>query len=214
MHRTRIKICGCADEEDVRIASEAGADLLGFIFAESPRRLDPKRAAEIARTVPDHVEIVGVVVNPSFDDLFEIRTLMPRIKFQFHGTEPSSFTENAMKGTEYLKAFHIRDDEQYAWDDFRELLDAYRHALPLFDTAVDGRSGGTGVKFGWEALRQMPHGRFVVAGGLSPENVGGCVSLLHPFGVDVRSGVETNGKKDPQKVRAFIEAVRAADASA
>lgn len=212
-HKTRVKICGCASEDDVRIAVDAGADAVGFIFAESPRKIDAVRAAEIAKAVPPLVTIVAVYANNSKESQIATRLRLPRSIAQFSGSESPRDCVTVPFQESYIKAFHIRNNTEYSATDFNELLEAYASAMPLFDTKVDGMYGGSGVPFGWSVLERYRGRPYIVSGGLTPENVGACVRLLRPYGVDVRSGVESNGKKDPQKVQAFLDAVRAADAS-
>ena len=134
---------------------------------------------------------------------------------QFHGDEPAEACEAFAAGP-YLKAFHVEMRRAYYPTDFARIARPFEHATWMFDTAGEsGRSGGTGRTFAWEIARRLAgERRFVVSGGLTPENVGDCVRAVRPYAVDVRSGVETNGRKDPDKVRAFVRAVRDADMEA
>jgi len=212
MSRTRIKICGIASIDDAKLAVDAGADALGMIFAESPRRVDLATAQAIAEAIPAWVTLVGVFVNPEPQEVAQ--AFLYGIVPQFSGSEMPEFCEKLISGKRYLKVFHIKPGEAYGAEDFAE-LDAYTHATFMFDTSAGGKSGGTGVAFDWNVVKAISTTRSViVAGGLTPENVGACVRQARPFGVDVRSGVETDGKKDEAKVRAFVRAVREADAEA
>ncbi len=212
MNRTRIKICGIASLEDAKLAVDAGADAVGMILAESPRRVALETAQAIAATIPAWVTPVGVFVNPDPKDV--ALAFCSGIIPQFSGSEMPEFCEKLPSGSRYLKVFHIKPAEAYAPEDFAE-LDAYVHATFMFDTSVGGKSGGSGVAFDWNVVKAISRTRpVIVAGGLTPENVGACLRQARPFGVDVRSGVETDGKKDETKVRAFVRAVREADAEA
>ena len=197
------------------MAVDAGADAVGFIFADSPRKIAVRAAVDIARNVPVplNVGVVGVVADTPEGDVLAAGSTLPRLTLQFHGTELPDFCARASMGRDYIKVFHLKPDETYEQADF-DALRAYEGATPMFDSRVGEQIGGTGVPFAWEILRGYKGKPFIISGGLTPENVGDCVRMLRPYAVDVRSGVETNGMKDPHKVRAFIAAVRAADASA
>ena len=206
-----MKICGCTSAADVALAVEAGADAVGVILAErSERRVSIERFRDIAQSVPALTTLVAVFVDPPESLVDE--ALKAGAVPQFHGDEPAEACEAFAAGP-YIKAFHIEQRRAYDPDDFAERARPFEHATWMFDTAGDGgRSGGTGRTFAWELARKLAGDRrFVVSGGLTPENVGACVRAVRPYAVDVRSGVETNGMKDPQKVRAFVRAVRDAE---
>jgi phosphoribosylanthranilate isomerase len=212
--RTRVKICGCTSAADVAVAVEAGADAVGVILAEeSERRVTIDRFRELAAGVPALVTVVAVFVDPPSSLVDE--ALKAGAIPQFHGYEPAEACEAFAAGP-YLKAYHVRPDHVQTRATFDALARPFEHATWLFDTAgASGRSGGTARTFAWEIARELAGDRrFVVSGGLTPENVAACVRSVRPYAVDVRSGVETNGVKDPVKVRAFVDAVREADAAA
>jgi phosphoribosylanthranilate isomerase len=212
--RTRVKICGCTSAADVAVAVEAGADAVGVILAEeSERRVPIERFRELAASVPALVTVVAVFVDPPSSLVDE--ALKAGAIPQFHGYEPAEACEAFAAGP-YLKAYHVRPDHVQTRATFDAFARPFEHATWLFDTAgASGRSGGTGRTFAWEIARELAgERRFVVSGGLTPENVAECVRSVRPYAVDVRSGVETNGVKDPVKVRAFVDAVREADAAA
>lgn len=192
---------------------EAGADAVGVILAErSPRRVPLFRLAEIALHVPALVTLVAVFVDPPsslVDEALKVGAIP-----QFHGDEPPEACESFAAGP-YLKAYHVRAGDAASPEAFEAYARPYEHATWLFDTAAgSGSSGGTGRTFDWSIVPQLRGNRAVViSGGLTPENVGACVRAVRPYAVDVRSGVETNGVKDRAKVRAFVEAVRDADAA-
>lgn len=209
--RTRVKICGCTSVADVAISLEAGADAVGVILAErSERRVSIERFRDIAQSVPALTTLVAVFVDPPASLVDE--ALHAGAVPQFHGDEPAEACESVAAGP-YLKAFHVEANRVYDPAAFARFAQPFEHATWMFDTAADdGRSGGTGRTFTWELARRLAgERRFVVSGGLTPENVGACVRAVRPYAVDVRSGVETNGMKDPEKVHAFVRAVRAAE---
>lgn len=204
---TRVKICGITNLADAQAAIEAGADALGFNFYEpSPRHLTVAAAAGISRQLPPLIMRVGVFVNAPEDLVVRAIGEASLSLLQFHGDEPPEFCTQF--GLMSMKAFRIRDAEtlkeitKYPTDAW--LLDAY---------SPEAR-GGTGEKFNWDlALEAQQLGKPIfLAGGLTPENVAEAVRQVRPFGVDVASGVESvPGKKDYQKVRDFVAAVRSAE---
>jgi len=205
MERTRVKICGITSVADGLMAAGAGADMIGLMFYEgSPRHITLAQGVEIARALPPFVLRVGVFVN---DDAALVTQAIAECGLnllQFHGNETSDFCTQF--GVMSLKAVRVRDAESLkGLEDFQTdgfLLDAY---------AKSGL-GGTGETFNWNlAVEAQKFGKPIfLAGGLTPENVGAAVQQVHPFAVDVSSGVEAApGKKDEVKVKAFIAAVRA-----
>lgn len=180
-----------------------------MIFAESPRRISIERAHEIAAVLPAFISLVAVFVDPPLalvDEALKMGCIP-----QFCGDESPESCEQATEGT-YIKVFHLTPQGAGS-SDIEDAVARYPHATPLFDSRVDGRHGGTGVTFDWERVRGLALQRpVIVSGGLTPENVGACVRSLQPHAVDVRSGVETNGRKDFERMRAFVQAVREASA--
>ena len=210
--RTRIKFCGMRTPREIALAVAAGVDAVGVIVAESPRRVSPDALRELALAIPPFVTRVGVVANGTEEETTRLRAL--GFVLQFSGSEAPEACAKAAGGLPYVKVFHIRSDVAYEPDDFAE-LEAYERSLWMFDSKADERQGGSGVPFMWQAVEPIARERpIVVAGGLTPENVGDCVRLLRPYAVDVRSGIETDGEKDAGKMRAFVRAVRKADAEA
>lgn len=200
----KVKICGITNVEDAQTAVSAGADLLGFVFAEeSPRRLTVEQAAAIARVVPPYVVRVGLFVNAPEELVMHAMGACGLQLLQFHGDETPEYCRQF--GAMSMRAFRVKGLETL-------------HALPeyptdawLLDAFVPGQRGGTGHSFNWDmAVAAVKLGRPVfLAGGLTPENVGEAVSRVRPYGVDVSSGVESApGKKDADKVRAFIQAAK------
>ncbi len=204
---TRVKICGITNLADAQAAIAAGADALGFNFYEkSPRYLTVPAAAEISRQLPPFVMRVGVFVNAPEDLVMRAIADSGLSFLQFHGDEPPEFCTQF--GLMSMKAFRIRDaaslQELPKFQTDAWLLDAFSPEAP----------GGTGEKFNWDlAIEAQKLGKPIfLAGGLTPENVADAVSRVRPFGVDVASGVESApGKKDQQKVKDFIAAVRSVE---
>jgi phosphoribosylanthranilate isomerase len=201
---TRVKICGITNLADAHAAIEAGADALGFNFYEkSPRHLTVSAAADISRQLPAFVLRVGVFVNAP--EALVLRAMADsRLGFlQFHGDETPEYCTQF--GLMSMKAFRIRDAASL------QELPKFQTDAWLLDAFSPEARGGTGEKFNWElAIEAQKLGKPVfLAGGLTPENVAEAVRKVRPFGVDVASGVESSpGKKDHQKVRDFIAAVR------
>jgi phosphoribosylanthranilate isomerase len=209
---TRVKICGITDVSYARAAIEAGADLIGVVFAPSPRQVTYEKAREIAAAVKKHgLPVVGVFVNMPAATVNSVASSCGLDWVQLSGDESWEYCQEIEKPL--IKAIHISRE----WDE-EELLvhleDGQRLDRPpvyLLDTLVENKYGGTGQAFAREVARgaaaKYP---VIIAGGLNPTNVGQVVSSLRPWGVDVSSGVESGGVKDVDKVKAFIQAVRSA----
>jgi phosphoribosylanthranilate isomerase len=203
----RVKICGITNLADARIAVEAGADMLGFIFCESsPRYVTLQTAADIAAQLPSHIAKVGVFVNPDEDLVMRAIADCGLNILQFHGDEPPEFCTQF--GLMSMKAFRMRDEASL------RALPGFQTDAWLLDTYAPDKAGGTGTTFNWElAIAAQTLGKPIfLAGGLTPENVAEAVQRVQPFAVDVSSGVEASpGKKDHAKVKAFIMAAKQAD---
>jgi phosphoribosylanthranilate isomerase len=200
----KVKICGITSVEDAQTAIAAGADLLGFVFYEkSPRRVTLEQAAAIARTVPPYVVCVGLFVDAPAEFVAEAMSACGLQLLQFHGDETPEYCRQF--GAMSMKAFRVKDADTI------RALSEYPTDAWLLDAFVPGQQGGTGHTFNWDlAVEAVKLGKLVfLAGGLTPENVAEAVRRVQPYGVDVSSGVESApGKKDPAKVRAFIEAAK------
>jgi len=217
---TWVKICGITNLEDALTAVEAGADALGFVFYEkSPRKVDVETARGIVAKLPESVEKVGVFVDELPEKVEGIADEAGLTAVQFHGDEhenPAKCINRKMFLSIPVRAIRFSLDEKgAAWGSFMRLPQTL--AAIVLDSGTRQERGGTGKTFDWEeakpfvSLMAKMH-PIVIAGGLSPTNVADAMRILHPWGVDVASGVEARpGKKDPAKVRAFVAAVREAD---
>ena len=205
--KTQVKICGITNAADGLAAAEAGADLIGLMFCEeSPRLVTLEQAAEISRALPRFLIRVGVFVNPPADLVMQAISDCQLTLLQFHGEEPSEFCTRF--GLMSLKAIRVRDESSL------QLLANYQTDGYLLDAYSRNGRGGTGETFNWElAVKAQQYGKPVfLAGGLTPENVAAAVRTVHPFGVDVSSGVESApGKKDHAKLRAFVAAAKSVE---
>jgi phosphoribosylanthranilate isomerase len=210
---TLVKVCGLRSFAEARVALDAGANYLGFIFWQPGKRyVSPTDAAAIIRalraTSSTHFSAVGVFVDPTLAEINTALSVCDLDVIQLSGDESTDFVRALPRPT--VKAIHVRPgSESHA----AELVqrDAFGAHHYLLDTHADGLPGGTGVTFNWAALETIGP-RCIVAGGLRAENVAAALSVLRPLGVDVSSGVEfPSGGKDPTLIRAFLEAVRAHD---
>ncbi len=195
----KVKICGLTSPEDALFAAEAGADALGFVFYEgSPRHVFPETVREIVSALPPFITTVGVFVNAPPAEIREVLTLTGLDVVQLHGDEPP---EESSLFPRVIKAFRVRDVTVL------EEIRRFRASAYLLDTYDPDVPGGTGKSFNWEIAREAARfGPVILAGGLTPGNVAEAVRTARPYAVDVSSGVEAEkGKKDPEKVRLFIE---------
>lgn len=197
---TWVKICGITDERALAAAVEAGADAVGFVLtADSPRRLDIERAADLMDGVPIARFIVTVDFSPS--EALSAAEATGADGIQNHGLNATAVAAEAIDAG-YLALHPIRVDDD---GPSIELATVPSQALPLFDTASSTSHGGTGVTFDWELL-DSPGRPFILAGGLGVDNVAEAIASVQPFGVDASSSLETSpGKKDPGTIVAFIE---------
>jgi len=219
---TRVKLCGLTSEVDVALCAEAGADALGFVIEYPltvPWTLERGRAAELMRRVPPFATRVAVVGGDASTILAIAETTQPDV-LQLHLDEDEA-TVTAVKeraaGTQIVKAIRIRAGETPPSADVlavaRRFVDAGADAI-LLDSKTEGRAAGTGIPVDWELARDVAAGLgapLVLAGGLSPENVGSAIETVRPHAVDVISAVEDAGhRKVPERVWAFVAAARAA----
>jgi phosphoribosylanthranilate isomerase len=222
---TWVKICGMTNLEDALTAVEAGADAVGFVFYEkSPRNIGVEAAREIVEKLPEAVEKVGVFVDLESEQIREIVLAVGLSAVQLHGRksmdmwqklQPTAQSLSASKLIPMVYGDDLKDGGFLISQHVRDQIFAI-----LLDSRSDATAGGTGTAFDWGAVRDMVQAMslvvpVIVAGGLTPANVSEAMRLFQPFGLDVASGVEARpGKKDPEKVRAFVKAVRDADRKA
>jgi phosphoribosylanthranilate isomerase len=211
-----IKICGTTNLEDALTAADRGADALGFVFYEkSPRNVDVESAREIVKNLPPSVEKVGVFVNEPAEKIFKtvVRAGLTAVQLHGAGSRQPEFIE-ALKIRQDLKLFLVLPAAEIGGGLDRNLNGESGISAVFFDAGTPELPGGTGKTFDWKTAASRIEAigkelKVVVAGGLNSSNVADAIRILKPWGVDVVSGVEARpGKKDPQKVRAFIDAVR------
>lgn len=217
--RTRIKICGLTRVEDVQAAVEAGVDAIGFVFyPNSPRFVTAAVAANLIAVVPPFVSTVGLFVNATAAEVAAVVDQAPVSLLQFHGDEtPQQCSAAAQEANrKYIRALRVKTDMDGC--DLVKYAQDYQGSSHLFaglllDTYVD-QYGGAGKVFDWSLIPKDLAPRVVLSGGLSVQNITEAVLRVRPYAVDVSSGVEQGkGIKDAAKIRAFIGAVRQADAS-
>jgi phosphoribosylanthranilate isomerase len=198
----KVKICGNTNPEDAQLAVKLGADYLGFIFAESKRKVDVAAAKRIKAAVPGFNNFVGVFFNQPKNEVHEIARELGLKILQFHGEEPALYCRYFLEqGFEVIKAFRVKDAMSL------KRLDEYNVSAFLFDTFSKEESGGTGRTFNWSLIKERAfiHDRFFLAGGLNIHNLSQAIAELNPYAVDVASGVEKEpGKKDPELLKEFI----------
>ena len=218
-----IKVCANTSLEDALVAAEAGANAVGFVFAESVRRVTPAQVRAITPHLPESVEKIGVFVNASQDDLIAAIQDCGLTGVQLHsGCEPGAAARLRERFSERLRILKVIHFQAGVEADLKVLqsekaVDAVlvdSRTAVLMDSGVSTLLGGTGIRFDWQSARgifaRSPL-RKIVAGGLNPQNIGEAIKVLRPWGVDVASGVESApGKKDPAKIRAFVENARIA----
>ncbi len=200
---TRIKVCGIVRQEDAQAAVEAGADALGFVFAESLRRADPDAVRQIVRGLPPFVRTVGVFKDAPPAEVREVASRTGVDLVQLHGAEEPHDCQTV--GRPVLKRLAVHEGDTSAH--LRQRLAGYDVAAVLLDPGA-----GSGVPFRWEIAHGLP-GNVILAGGLDAANVGRAIRAARPYAVDVSSGVESApGIKSADKLRAFVAAVRSEDA--
>jgi phosphoribosylanthranilate isomerase len=211
--RVRVKICGITRAEDAQAAVAAGADALGFVFFHgSPRYVAPEAAAAIIRRLPPFVTTVGLLVNPTADEVNALLAKVPLSLLQFQGEENNAFC--ASFGKPWIKALAVRPGS-----DMTAQMAAHPGAASLLlDAWHPGLKGGTGQTFDWQYFPRASARPWILAGGLTPANVAEAVRVTHPYAVDVSGGVEARdaagqprrGIKDAGLIQAFIKAVNEA----
>jgi phosphoribosylanthranilate isomerase len=213
-----IKICGNTSLADAQLAAEAGADAVGFVFAPSPRRVTPAQVAAIVPHLPTALERIGVFVDTSFEEIESTVNIsgLTGVQLHFDAARELSDQLRARFGPDFRILRVIHFDAEPTANTPIVMQDPNVDAV-LVDSRTATRVGGTGQSFDWalasKTLFQNANAcKLIAGGGLNPENVAEAIATLHPWGVDVVSGVEAApGRKDPAKVRAFIANARSAN---
>ena len=215
---TFIKICGMTNLNDATAAIEMGADALGFILAESPRYVSPETVRDIISRLPNNKKYVGVFVNHPYKKVLWTKEFCKLDFVQLHGDElilddndiilddPESYHFPKSQASCVIKGLRVRPDKPIP-----SSID--QKVLLLLDTYSKTAHGGTGQTFDWQLAVDIASKRkIMLAGGLNPENVSDAIKMVHPFGVDVSSGIELKkGIKNHDKMRAFINNIREVD---
>ncbi len=207
-HRTRVKVCGITSYDDAMYAVDAGADAIGFIFVENtPRFIEPEKAAGIMFSLPPFVSTVGVVRDLDVDAFCDLEQMCPAHSMQLHGKEPVDVVKQCGPGV--IKAFKYEDAT------INSQLTRWGKVDEVDALLIDGSDGGEGTSFDWANLESHIEGfskPIIIAGGIDADNVMQVIQTLRPYGVDVSSGVEDEpGKKNAEQIAKLCAAVRAAD---
>ncbi|MDO4536939.1 MAG: phosphoribosylanthranilate isomerase [Coriobacteriales bacterium] len=202
--RCHIKLCGMFREQDLAVVNEFKPDMVGFVvdFPRSHRSVTPERLAELAPQVDAGIERVGVFVDEPIDQVVTLYESGLIDAAQLHGHESDAYVEELRAqapGLKIVQAFVVKSAE-----------DAARAQASVADMVLLDGGQGQGMLFDWSFVREVRR-PYIVAGGLTPANVGRAVSELRPWGVDMSSGIETDRVKDPEKMRAAVAAVRGAE---
>lgn len=209
MSSIQVKICGIQTVEDIEALQELDVAAAGFILAPGRRRTVPaERLAVLLRCLPATIDAVGVLVNPTEEEVLRWTTSFPFAALQLHGDESPEFCRWIKETTQLrvIKVVHVGEKEMVAPAEYAPWIDAL-----LFDSVYGGQRGGTGHPFAWERipfLRKGWNGPLWIAGGLRPDNVQELVEGYAPDGIDVSSGVESEGQKSRSKIKKLIEQVR------
>lgn len=199
----KVKICGLCRMEDISYVNACLPDYVGFVFAESRRQVTPKQAKEMREALDSHIQTVGVFVNENMETILRLCSQGILDLIQLHGDEDEDYLKRLAAGTDVpiIRAVRVQSTQQ--------ILEAQQRECDylLLDTYIPGQYGGGGKSFDPKLVPPLSKPWFL-AGGLDPGNIEEKLAGYRPFGVDVSSGVETEGRKDPEKIRAFIEQVR------
>lgn len=198
----KIKICGLTRGIDVEYVNKLRPEYAGFVFAKSRRKLSIDTALKLRQKLNKDIKAVGIFVNEDIEIVQEIAKKVKLDVLQFHGEEDIEYTKN-FKNFEVWKAIPIKNK-----DDISNIY-KYKNIRLLLDSKVDGIKGGSGKSFDWNILKgHNLEDKIILAGGLNCENVQDAIKTIHPFAVDVSSGIEVNGFKDFNKMKKFIDKVR------
>ena len=205
---TRVKICGVRSVDEAQAAIDLGADALGFNFwPRSPRYISPKDARDVIAELPPVAAFIGVFVDEESERIIDIASRVGLSGVQLHGDESPEFCRS-LGSVKIIKALRVGRDFD------ANLISDYGASAILLDARIEGNYGGTGHSFDWEvAIAAKQFAPIILAGGLTAGNVGDAIKRVHPLAIDVCSGVESEpGRKDIEKMRAFMSAVMAANA--
>jgi phosphoribosylanthranilate isomerase len=197
----KVKVCGITNLKDAEAACRFGADALGFVFAESPRRIDVSKARAISLKMPPYVTLVGVFVDEDINKLLKIAEKCRIDLIQLHGDESINYCKQLKKYYKIVKAVKVGGKNSF------NSLSGYDVDAFLLDTYRPGKAGGTGEKFDWSlALQAKKHGKpIMLSGGLRPGNVSEAIRKVKPYAVDVSSGIESSpGRKNMKLMKEFI----------
>ena len=195
----KVKICGITDLETAKVACDYGADAIGFVFAKSKRKIAPEQAKQIINELPAHVMKIGVFVNESVESMQKIAAECGLTHVQLHGDEENYHIERL--NIPSIKAVGVGSEA--------DIIKATSHETDyiLFDSPKEKFCGGNGKIFSWKLLEHIPkelQKKTILAGGLHIGNIQEAIQTVRPYMVDVSSGVETDGKKDIEKIKQFI----------
>ncbi|HLQ74770.1 MAG TPA: phosphoribosylanthranilate isomerase [Alloiococcus sp.] len=193
-----VKVCGITTSESAQAAANASADFIGFVFAPSTRQIDPLKAKEIAETLPTSIKKVGVFVNETIINIENIARIVGLDYIQLHGDETAEFANKL--SLPFIKALNVNDSLVYNLNHFP--ADYF-----IIDSPGKKFRGGSGEVFDWSQLTglNLDLSKVFLAGGLNEYNVKSAIETVRPIGVDVSSGVETEGKKDNTKIKHFLK---------
>lgn len=201
---TFIKVCGLRDVDTVDLTVGLGVDAIGFVFAESVRKVDPTLAVALLARVPDHIRAIGVFLGNPIDQILEIAKIIGLRTVQVHD----------LVDAEQVQRLHDAGLTVIRAVVSSNVRDGYNLDLGEDELLIDGADAGSGVPWNWAQLQSRPQGQWILAGGLSPDNVRDALDATGAWGVDVSSGVESSrGVKDHALIEKFVSAVRQTDHS-
>lgn len=199
---SKVKFCGIKRREDIEYINILKPDYVGFVFAESKREISLNKGRELIKSLNKDIKKVGVFVDESPLRVMEIANELKLHVLQFHGMEDLNYLKE-FHDFEIWKGIRVRGVQDF------KLIDKYKDYGILLDAFVEGESGGTGERFSWKISKGLPSNiKLILAGGLNSENVLEGIEKFKPYVVDVSSSIETNGFKDFNKMKKFIERVR------
>lgn len=201
--RVRIKVCGMTRGEDIEAAARLGVDAVGLVFySKSPRYVTIAQAQNLVARLPAFVTVTGLFLDPAREDVMSVLDVVRIDLLQFHGSEAPEFCRSFNR--RYIKAVPMGSQV-----DIRDYAARYADAAALLlDSHAAGQKGGTGITFEWTRVPQFEGPPLILAGGLKPGNVAAAIGSVHPYGVDVSSGVESApGIKDARRMAEFIAEV-------